>query len=130
MSSPETPRPSRRTIAWIEVFVAVLTILPFIVLAYSYQMLPDRVPLLVTLKGEVAVWAEKSCLSVFRVPLMAVVIQVVCLLMKFSVLQTEAALPTREINGYSQLHELFKIASARLWDCLRCIAALKMSASS
>ncbi len=66
-----------------EIFIAAFSILPFFVLAYFYSVLPDRVPLFMKLNGEVALWAEKSVLSVFRVPLMAIVTQVVCLLMKY-----------------------------------------------
>ena len=48
-----------------EIFIAVFSILPFFVLVYFYPMLPERVPLFMNLNGEVAVWAEKSMLSVF-----------------------------------------------------------------
>jgi hypothetical protein len=40
-------------------------------MAYFYPVLPERVPLFLTLSGEVAVWGEKNLLSVFRVPLLA-----------------------------------------------------------
>src|SRR6267143_6491400 len=73
-----------------EVFITAFTILPFFVLAYYYPMLPERVPLIMNLNGEVAVWAQKSVLSVFRVPLMAVDTQLVCLLMKYGVVQSDA----------------------------------------
>ena len=37
-----------------EIFIAVFTILPFLLLAYFYSVLPDRVPLFMHLNGEVA----------------------------------------------------------------------------
>src|SRR6185295_13872914 len=73
-----------------EICIAVLTILPFFVLAYFYPVLPDRVPLFMSLNGEVVEWAEKSVISVFRVPLMAVVMQTVCVLMKYGTIQSVA----------------------------------------
>jgi uncharacterized membrane protein len=69
-----------------EIFILVFSILPFFVLAYFYPVVPERVPLFVNLNGEVATWAEKSVLSVFRVPLMAVVTQTILLLMKYGTL--------------------------------------------
>lgn len=82
------------------------------------------------LNGEVAVWGEKSWLSVFRVALMATVTQVVCLLMKYSVLQPEAASPVEGADDYARLHKQSAILSAGLWDWFRCIAAFKMSAAT
>lgn len=76
-SSPQSQRLGDYTSIAFEICVAALTALPFFVLAYFYPALPDRVPLFMKLNGDVAVWGEKSWLSVFRVPLMAVVTQVV-----------------------------------------------------
>lgn len=128
-----SPRPRRlrdHTIIPVELFVAALTILPFLVLAYFYPALPERVPLFMSLDGEVAVWGAKSWLSVFRVPLMAFVTQVVCLLMKYSALQPEAAPPAGDAGEYARLQEQSAVLALGLWDWLRCIAALKMSAAS
>ena len=73
-----------------EIFVVVFSILPFFALAYFYSVLPERVPVFLSLNGDVKTWAEKSVLSVFRVPLMAVVTQIVCLLMKYGTVQSKA----------------------------------------
>ena len=119
------------TSIWVEVVVVAFTILPFFVLAYFYSALPERVPLFMNLlNGEVAVWGAKSWLSVFRVPLMAAVTQVVCLLMKYSVLQSKPALLVENTDEFARLHQQSVILSTGLWDWLRCIAALKMSAAS
>lgn len=130
MPSPQSQRLSKYTNIRVEIFVAAFTILPFLVLAYFYPMLPERVPLFMKLNGEVAVWGEKSWLSVFRVPLMALVTQVLCLLMKYGVVQSEAALPVEGADDYARLHNQSAILGAGLWDWFRCIAALKMSAAT
>src|SRR4051812_5112322 len=92
-SSPQSRRLRNCTNIPFEIFIAAFSILPFFVLAYFYSVLPDRVPLFMKLNGEVAVWGEKGLLSVFRVPLMAVVTQVVCLLMKYGTVQSTAIAP-------------------------------------
>lgn len=107
----------------LEIFVAAFTILPFFALAYFYEALPGRVPMFLNLGGEPALWAEKSVLSVFRVPLMALDTQLICLLAKYGTLKSEGA---RGEVGVSQYLSL----SARLWDWLRGMAAFKMGASS
>jgi uncharacterized membrane protein len=127
---PQSQRLSGYTHIWVEIFVATFTILPFLVLAYFYPVLPERVPLFMNLNGEVAVWGEKSWLSVFRVPLMAAVTQAVCLLMKYSVVQSEAALPVENADDYARLHRQSAVLNLGLWDWFRCIAALKMSAAT
>ena len=102
-----------------EILVATLTVLPFLALAFFYSSLPDRVPIFLKLNGEVSVWAEKGFLTVFRVPLMAVVTQVVCLLMKFGALQSKAVAN----NQMLKLH-------SGLWDWFRWTVAVKLSFAS
>lgn len=130
MTLPQSQRLSKYTNIWVEIFVAAFTILPFLVLAYFYPVLPERVPLFMNLNGEVAVWGEKSWLSVFRAPLMAAVTQAVCLLMKDSVVQSEVALPGDNADDYARLYRQSTILSAGLWDWFRCLAAFKMSAAT
>ena len=127
---PQSQRLSDYTNIWVEIFIVAFTILPFFVLAYFYSVLPERVPLFMNLNGDVAVWGEKSWLSVFRVALMAAVTQVVCLLMKYSVLQSEVALPVESAADYVQLQKQSTILSVGLWDWFRCLIAFKMSAAS
>ena len=130
LSFPHSRRLSDYTNIPFEIFIAALTILPFFVLAYFYPALPERVPLFLNLNGDVAVWGEKSLLSVFRVPLMAVVTQVFCLLMKYSILQSEAALPVESTDYYARLQKQFTVLNVGLWDWFRCLVAFKMSAAS
>jgi hypothetical protein len=109
-----------------EIFVATLTLLPFILLAFFYADLSDRVPLFMKLNGEVAVWGEKSVLSVFRVPLMGLVFQIVFLLMKEGSIQFRVAEPL----AHAELQERLLNSSVGLWDWFRWTAALKMSSES
>lgn len=124
MSPTESPRLRDYTTIPFEIFIAVFTILPFFVLAYFYPVLPDRVPLFLTLNGEVAEWAGKSVLSVFRVPLMAVVQQLVLLLVKYGTIQSRAKVPVELVKLRAESLNL----NARLWDWFRWTVAFKMSA--
>ena len=121
-TSSVPPQPLRQyTKIPFEIFVAVFSIAPFFVLVYFYSALPDHVPLFMKLNGEVEVWGQKTVLSVFRVPLMAVVTQVVCLLMKYG---------TTQVNAETKLQEQYLGLNADLWDWLRWAVAFKMSAES
>jgi len=111
----------------LEIFVLTLTALPFLLLAYFYPALPDRVPLFMKLNGEVAVWGQKSLLSVFRVPLLAVITQIVCFLMKYEMVQTRAAAVSID---HSKLQERYLSLSSSMWDWFRATIAFKMSAES
>ena len=113
-----------------EVFIAAFSVLPFFVLAYFYTALPERVPLFMHLNGEVAVWAEKSALSVFRVPLMAVDTQLVCLLLKYGVVQSERAAPPAATEAEAEYRRRYVGLNAGVCDWLRCLVAFKMSAAS
>ncbi|HVG29348.1 MAG TPA: DUF1648 domain-containing protein [Pyrinomonadaceae bacterium] len=113
-----------------EIFIVAFSILPFFVLAYFYPLLPERVPLFLNLQGEVETWAGKSVLSVFRVPLMAVDTQLVCLLMKYGTVASETAVPLGTSEEQTESRKQYLRLSAGLWDWLRCLVAFKMSASS
>jgi uncharacterized membrane protein len=114
-SSPQPPRLRDYTNIPFEIFIAVFSILPFFVLAYFNSVLPDRMPLFMKLNGEVAVWAEKSLLSVFRVPLMAVVTQVVCLLMKYGTVQSTTVARLDISIEQTKLQEQYLSLNAGLW---------------
>src|SRR5712671_4391894 len=125
-SSPQSRRLCDYTNIPFEIFIASFSILPFFVLAYFYSVLPDRVPLFMKLNGEVASWAEKSVLSVFRVPLMAVVTQLVCLLMKYGTVQSRAVAPLKIAIEQTKLQEHYLSLNAGLWDWFRWTVAFKM----
>lgn len=113
-----------------EIFIVAFTVLPFFILAYFYSLLPERVPQFLTLTGEVATWAEKSVISVFRVPLMAVLTQIVCLLMRYGTLQSGALASLEVASEQSKLQERYLHLNAGLWDWFRWTVAFKMSAES
>lgn len=127
MFSSQTQPLRERTSVRFEIFIVAFTVLPFFMLAYFYPLLPERVPQFLTLTGEVETWAEKSVISVFRVPMMAVVTQIVCLLMKYGTLQSRALAAARE---QSKLQEQYLRLNAGLWDWFRWTVAFKMSAES
>lgn len=113
-----------------EIFIVAFSILPFFALVYFYPVLPQRVPLFLNLSGEVAMWAEKSVLSVFRVPLMAVDTQLICLLMKYGTVQSETDTPLETAKEESELRKQYVGLNVGLWDWFRCLVAFKMSAAS
>ena len=113
-----------------EIFIVAFTILPFFILAYFYSLLPERVPQFLTVTGEVATWVEKSVISVFRVPLMAVLTQIVCLLMRYGTLQSGTLASLGVAGEQSKLREQYLRLNASLWDWFRWTVAFKMSAES
>ncbi|MGH9969917.1 MAG: DUF1648 domain-containing protein [Pyrinomonadaceae bacterium] len=128
MSNLESPdRLSDYTNLVIEVLVATLSIAPFLILAYFYPVLPERIPVFLNMHGEVEVWAAKSLVSVFRVPAMAIDLQLKCLLMKYGTVKSRSDL---QLEEYLQFAKRSKTLVARLWDWLRCFVAFKMSAES
>jgi uncharacterized membrane protein len=126
MFPAEFPRLRDYTNIPFEIFIAVFTILPFFVMAYFYPVLPNGVPWFMHLNGEVAEWAEKSVISVFRVPLLALSTQVICLLMKYGTLQSSSEVPAE----LATFHEQSLQFNARLWDWFRGAVAFKMSGES
>lgn len=122
-----SPTQSRRlrdyTSTPFEVFIAVFTFVPFPVLAYFYQSLSAQVPLFLSLSGEVETWAATSVLSVFRVPLLAFITQLVLLLVKYGTVQSKAVVQTK-------LQEQYFSLNAGLWDWFRLAVAFKMIAES
>lgn len=128
--SSQTRRPRDFTNIKFELFILAFTILPFFILAYFYSLLPERVPQFLTLTGEVKTWATKSVISVFRVPLMAVVTQIVLLLMKYGTLQSGALASPALARDESKLQNQYLRLNAGLWDWFRWTVAFKMSAES
>jgi len=60
---------------------AIISIIPFPVLAIFYKTIPGQVPLFVDLAGNLTIMTTKSILSVFRLPVMGLMIQVICVAM-------------------------------------------------
>ena len=96
---------------YVEILISLLTLVPIPLLIYFYPSLPERIPEYMDLAGNVTQWGAKSFLSVFRLPLMAIDIQILCLLTKFGIRQSD------ELVG-------------KLIDWLRIFTAIKLAVSS
>jgi hypothetical protein len=128
------PRPAQRlsdyTSIPLEIFIVSLSVLPVLLLIYFYPALPERVPVFLNLRGEIEVWATKSVASVFRLPVMALDLQAICLLMKYGTVQPKSGVPGRNVEEYLQYQRRVSALSAGLWDWLRSFNAIKMCAES
>lgn len=113
-----------------EIFIVAFSLLPFVVLAYFYSELPDRVPLFMKLNGDVAVWTEKNLLSVFRVPLMALDTQLFCFVTKYGVVQSDLKAASGIAERSTELRKREVRLTAGLLDWFRCLVAIKLSAAS
>jgi len=126
---PADPPPHRfrnHTKIFFEVFILAFTVVPILVLLYFYSQLPAQVPEYLNLHGEVEVWSSKSIASVFRLPLMAVDMQLICLLMKYGLWQTAIASRVRPDKHTMKWLKL----TSELWDWFRALIAFKLGASS
>ncbi len=93
MSNLRSPqRLSDYTNLLVEILVVTLSVAPIFILCYFYPVLPERIPVFLNLNGDVEQWALKSLASVFRLPAMAIDLQLLCLLMKYAVVQSKPAL--------------------------------------
>jgi uncharacterized membrane protein len=130
MSTPPACRFRDYTNLPFEVFIATLTVFPILVLIYFYPTLLERVPEYLNLRGEVEVWGRKSFASVFRLPLMAIDLQTLCLLSKYGLWRNSFLPPVgnaEKLRGYGR--ELLK-PSLNLLDWWRAFIAIKLCASS
>ena len=129
-----SPTQSRRlrdyTSTPLEVFIVAFTFIPFFVLAYFYQSLSAQVPLFLNLSGDVETWAEKSVLSVFRVPLLALITQVALLIVKYGAVQSKPVALLDLTAGQAKLQDQYLRLSIGLWDWFRWAVAFKMIAES
>ncbi|MDT4968984.1 MAG: hypothetical protein QOJ64_3721 [Acidobacteriota bacterium] len=110
----------------LEIVIAVLTFAPIPLLIYFYPTLPSRIPVFLNFRGEVEVSATKGVVSVFRVPLMAIDLQLICLLMKYG---TAHYKPMSLAGPEVYLNRLTTL-SVGMWDWFRASIAVKMIAES
>lgn len=97
---------------------AIMTVVPFIMTGLYYPSMPDKMPLFLNLMGEPLVLADKTLLTAFRLPLMALILQAVCLVMY---------LGCRENTRHNpKTAELFR----NFWLAASLAAAVKLSLSS
>lgn len=114
----------------VEILVVTLSLAPILVLTYFYPVLPERIPVFLNLHGEVEKWAAKSVASVFRVPAMAIDLQLICLLMKYAVVRSQLSVSDIHAEAFSQYQDRMTSLTSGLWDLLRSFVAIKMCAES
>jgi uncharacterized membrane protein len=112
------------------VFIAAFTVLPILVLIYFYPVLPERIPEYLNLRGEVEVWGRKGFVSVFRLPLMAIDMQMLCLLTKYGSRQSKKARPVVDKEKQAAYREDSLKLQMNLWDWFRALVAVKLGTSS
>lgn len=128
MSSPHQFRDHMNV--GLELIIVALTLLPFLALVFFYSSLPEHVPEYLNLNGDVAVWGRKSVFSAFRLPLMALDLQILCLLMKYGIWQGIANRNAEDREPSATYRkDSFKL-SLNLWDWFRAFIAIKLGASS
>ncbi len=113
-----------------ELLICVITVVPILILIYWYPALPDQIPAFRNLRGEVVFWARKSFLSVFRLPAMGIVLLFLCLLMKYSLLQSKVTLPAENTDRYLSYRQESISINMKLWDWLRFLVAFKQIGAS
>jgi uncharacterized membrane protein len=113
-----------------EVFIATFTVLPIVVLIYFYPVLPQSIPEYLNLRGEVEVWGRKSFASVLRLPLMAIDLQMLCLLMKYGLWHGQIGYTFESTEKYKIDREESLKLQMSLWDWFRALIAVKLGASS
>ena len=114
----------------LEIVVVALTFFPILVLIYFYSTLPDSIPVFTNLRGEVEVSATKSIISVFRVPAMAIDLQLIFLLMKYGTIKSQRKTSAAIDQDDLQYQGRATLLTARLWDSFRVLGALKMGSES
>src|SRR5438132_6981257 len=127
---PLRPRFCHFTNLPFEILIAAFTVLPILVLIYFYPMLPERVPEYLNLHGEVEVWGRKGIASVFRLPLMAIDLQALCLLTKYGLWQSRPALAVTDVERLGINREASLKLTMSLMDWFRAFIAIKLGASS
>ncbi len=105
-------------IVFLLVLDALITIVPFILTGVFYPSMPEKIPLFVNIAGEPVVLADKSLFSAFRLPVMALILQGVCLSMYLG------------CRGNPMHGERSKAYFRNFWLAAALTAAFKMSAST
>lgn len=114
----------------VEILVVTLSLAPILVLIYFFAVLPERIPVFLNFHGEVEKWAAKSVASVFRLPAMAIDLQLLCLLMKYAVVQSRLSVSDNNAEAIWQYQDRITSLTSGLWDLLRSLVAIKMCAES
>lgn len=111
------------TFVVLELLVAVLTITTFVILAYHYPSIPERVPVHWGFGGIPDRWARKTISTVFFLPILATYLQVWFLLLKYDIVHAKMTLPADQAEIYLAAKEQLIVASSRMLDWLRGLLA-------
>ena len=130
MMSDEHPSSRFRDVSNValELFIATLVLFPFLVLIYFYPGLPERIPEYLNLHGDVEVWGRKNWFSVFRLPLMALDLQLLTVFMKYGLWQKYATQPNQPSEILTPPKPLRLLNGSVEW--LRAMVAIKLFVSS
>lgn len=109
---------------WLETGIILLTLAPFLMLAESYSILPEVVPIHWNAAGEADGWAKKSFLSVFGLPILAVFLQVFLIILKQDIIQARFRVPAEQAEQVLSLKEISLQANVGLIDWCRLIGGL------
>lgn len=129
-SSLTTRRLSDYTVPALEVAIVVLTVAPFVALAYAYPSLPARIPVHWNGFGQPDRWTNKSFLAVFFLPLMAAYVQTWLIVLKRDLVQAKFTIPAEQAETYLKFKEQGLNLNLRVMDWARGSVAYLLGAVS
>jgi uncharacterized membrane protein len=97
---------------------AIITVVPAILTGIYYPYMPDKIPLFVNLMGEPVMQADKTIFTAFRLPVMTLILQAICLVFFLGCRKNTAEKPETAV--------LFR----NFWIVLSITAAIKMGFST
>jgi uncharacterized membrane protein len=115
---------------WLEIIVVLLTIAPFLVLAFYYPQLPNIVPIHWNAAGEADGWAEKGFASVFFVPVLAAYLQIFWIILKQDIVQARFRVPAEQAEQVLSLKEISLQASTGMIDWCRLFCGILLGTVS
>jgi uncharacterized membrane protein len=110
----------------LEALIVLLVIAPTVVLIYYYPALPERVPVHWGVHGEPNGWARKTLSTVFFLPVLATYLQGWFLLLKYDLVHAKMTLPAEQAETYLKYKEQLIVASMRMMDWVRGLAAFML----
>lgn len=123
-SSLHTRRLADYTRPWLEAAVALLTVASFVVLAYYYPILPERMPVHWNAAGRPDGWARKSLAIVFFLPALGLYLQGFFVLLKHDLVHAKMLLPAAHTKTFLQGKEALLHINIQLTDWVRASLAM------
>jgi uncharacterized membrane protein len=109
---------------WLEIAVVGFTIIPFLVLSYYFQQLPDQVPVHWGFNGLPDRWEAKSFITVFAVLLIGLFVQIPMFCLKTETIKARVRVPLENAEKIFHLKEMSLFASCNLLDWIRLTVAI------